>query len=69
MVYLRPGDPVFGVPGASDARVYVLGPPRDKKLLRKDLPSKRHPEVYELADIGSAAMGFLAYPLAVGNLR
>lgn len=28
--FLRPHEEVFGVPGASNARVYVLGPPRDR---------------------------------------
>ena len=31
------------------ARLYVLGPPRDEKLIRKTRPSGRHPETYRLA--------------------
>jgi len=31
--YLRPGERILTVPGTDDIRVYVLGPPRDAKLL------------------------------------
>ncbi|ALL71379.1 hypothetical protein K788_0001820 (plasmid) [Paraburkholderia caribensis MBA4] len=31
-----------------NARIYVLGPPRDPAMLRKTLPSKRNPETYSL---------------------
>jgi hypothetical protein len=46
--YCEPtADPTL-LPG-TDARVYVLGPPRDEKLLKKYSPSKTHPETYEFA--------------------
>ncbi len=58
--YFTPGcDPVL-VPGVDDARVYVLGPPRDVKLLRKSDPSTRSSEVYELAGMSGEDLGFLA---------
>lgn len=47
--YLEPGMDSFLVPGTEDVRVYVLGPPRNPKLLKKSDPSKRTSEVYELA--------------------
>jgi hypothetical protein len=58
--YFTPGcDPVL-VPGVDDLRVYVLGPPRDVKLLRKSDPSTRSSEVYELAGMSGEDLGFLA---------
>ncbi|TMQ12064.1 MAG: MBL fold metallo-hydrolase [Deltaproteobacteria bacterium] len=43
--YLEPGThrPLPGLPGVG---VYVLGPPRDERLLRKGRPSTRIPETY-----------------------
>ncbi len=58
--YLSPGMESFAVPGTNDVRVYVLGPPRDQKLLKKSDPSKRASEVYELAGESGADFGFLA---------
>jgi beta-lactamase superfamily II metal-dependent hydrolase len=46
--YWRPTDPPFQVPG-TDVRIYALGPPHDPKRIRQTLPSKGHPETYELA--------------------
>jgi beta-lactamase superfamily II metal-dependent hydrolase len=46
--YCDPKDPPFEIPGA-DARIYVLGPPRDLTLLKKTSPSKSAPETYSLA--------------------
>jgi len=43
--YLEPGTS-RRLPGTDDVRVYVLGPPRDERLLRKGLPSKKTPETY-----------------------
>lgn len=37
--YCEPGA-VLDVPNVDDVRAYVLGPPRDEKLLKKDAPSK-----------------------------
>ncbi|QTK81961.1 Hypothetical protein AT6N2_L1146 [Agrobacterium tumefaciens] len=46
--YLEPGEDVFALAGLSYVRTYVMGPPRDKTLLRKSNPSKANPEVYAL---------------------
>jgi hypothetical protein len=43
--YYTPGRPPLALPGG--ARVYVLGPPRDEKLLLRSDPSRRTSEVYE----------------------
>ena len=45
--YCRPEDDPVQFTGV-DARFYILGPPRDLKLLAKLLPSKRNPETYGL---------------------
>jgi hypothetical protein len=45
--YCRPKDPPVAL--ASGARLYVLGPPEDEKLIKKTRPSKRNPETYGLA--------------------
>jgi Metallo-beta-lactamase superfamily len=58
--YFTPGCDPVQVPGVDDARVYVLGPPRDAKLLRKSDPSARSSEVYELAGLSGEDLGFLA---------
>lgn len=46
--YCDPKDAPFEVPGSA-ARIFVLGPPRDPKLLKKIRPSPREPETYSLA--------------------
>jgi hypothetical protein len=46
--YWRPTDRPFQVPG-TDIRIFALGPPHDLALIRKTLPSKSHPETFELA--------------------
>jgi hypothetical protein len=57
--YFTPGDDPFAIPGVACARVYALGPPRDKKMLRKSDPSMSNSELYELAGEG-ADNGFFA---------
>src|SRR5262249_41500829 len=39
VVYCEPGQ-VLNLPGLSNARAYVLGPPRTAELLKKDRPTK-----------------------------
>ena len=63
VVFRRPGEPVFTLPG-TDVRVYVLGPPEDRTLIKKSDPTKRGREVYDdqhfalsLADSFFAALG------------
>jgi hypothetical protein len=58
--FLRPGDQLFNLPGLNGIRVYVLGPPHDRRLIKRSDPSKRHPEVYELASGDGEQLGFLA---------
>jgi hypothetical protein len=58
--YFKPGDPPAQVPGVDSARAYALGPPRDRKLLRKSDPSARAKEVYGLSSLVGEDMGFLA---------
>jgi hypothetical protein len=58
--FLRPGDQLFDVPGLEGIRVYVLGPPHDRRLIKRSDPSKKHPEVYELASGDGSHQGFLA---------
>ena len=65
--YLEPGMDSFLVPGTEDVRVYVLGPPRNPKLLKKSDPSKRTSEVYELAGDADADFGFFAAVNSLGD--
>jgi hypothetical protein len=46
--YCDPADPPTELANYG-ARIYVLGPPRDEKLLKKILPSTANPETYSLA--------------------
>jgi hypothetical protein len=63
--YLKPKTPPLTLPGVSDTRIFVLGPPEDERLLMKARPSSKSGEVYRgddhalaLDDVLSAA--FLA---------
>lgn len=49
--YCEPGQPPFRPDGAK-ARLMVLGPPRDEKLIRKSTPSTKTPETYHAAGYG-----------------
>jgi len=51
----RPSDAPFEIPGVN-ARIYVLGPPHDPKLIRKINPSTTNPETYGLVMTGSGAL-------------
>src|SRR5262249_9981300 len=64
--FLEPGMTPLTIPGVDGVRVYVLGPPRNPKLLRRSDPSKRASEVYELAGEAGADQGFVA---AIESLR
>lgn len=46
--YCKPEEPPFAIPD-TDVLVYVLGPPRDEKFIKKFNPSKSQPETYGLA--------------------
>ncbi|WP_206035680.1 MBL fold metallo-hydrolase [Roseomonas sp. HF4] len=52
--YVEPGEPPTPLPG-TDARIFVLGPPRDEALLLRSTPSRRTPETYHLA-FGAGSM-------------
>jgi hypothetical protein len=52
-----PFDKPFEIPDAN-ARIYVLGPPHDPKLIRKINPSTSSPETYGLAMNGGGALPF-----------
>jgi hypothetical protein len=51
----RPSDAPFDIPDAN-ARIYVLGPPHDPKLIRKINPSTANPETYGLLMTGKGAL-------------
>jgi len=51
--YCLPNDDPVKLEGV-DARLYVLGPPHDEKLIKKFNPSKSQPETYEMAETGLA---------------
>jgi methylmalonyl-CoA mutase cobalamin-binding subunit len=51
----RPSDAPFEIPDAN-ARIYVLGPPHDPKLIRKINPSTTNPETYGLLMTGKGAL-------------
>jgi Metallo-beta-lactamase superfamily len=51
----RPSDAPFNIPDAN-ARIYVLGPPDDPKLIRKINPSAANPETYGLVMTGNGAL-------------
>jgi hypothetical protein len=57
--YLTPGSTPFESPAFDNLRIFVLGPPRDPKMLRKSNPSTRASEVYELAGMNGTDLGFL----------
>ena len=38
--YLRPGEQLFDLPGLPGLRVYVLGPPHDRRLIKRSDPEQ-----------------------------
>jgi Metallo-beta-lactamase superfamily len=67
--YLRPGEQLFDLPGLPGLRIYVLGPPHDRRLIKRSDPSKKHPEVYELVGAEGSHEGFLAAAEALADDR
>jgi hypothetical protein len=65
--YLRPGEQLFDLAGLPGVRVYVLGPPHDRRLIKRSDPSKKHPEVYELVGAEGSHEGFLAAAEALAD--
>jgi hypothetical protein len=62
--YRSPDEDPITLKGVEGVRIYVLGPPRDVTLIKRDLPSKRDPETYELAFAGGLEEAFMAAALA-----
>jgi hypothetical protein len=58
--YCRPKDPPIDL-GDPNAKIYVLGPPPDAKLIRRTLPAKNSPEAYGLALDGSGVVPMDVY--------
>ncbi|MDB5471555.1 MAG: hypothetical protein JWR84_3115 [Caulobacter sp.] len=56
LTYVRPGDAPYR-PEGTGARIFVLGPPRDARLIRKSLPARDSGETYEMTH--QAMMGQL----------
>lgn len=54
LTYQEPGTH-FLLPGTEDVRVFVLGPPRNERFIRKDAPSKSEPETYEAMALSGRA--------------
>jgi hypothetical protein len=65
--YLRPGEQLLDLPGLPGLRIYVLGPPHDRRLIKRSDPSKKHPEVYELVGAEGSHEGFLAAAEALAD--
>ena len=53
--------------GCPALRIYVLGPPHDRRLIKRSDPSKKHPEVYELVGAEGSHEGFLAAAEALAD--
>jgi glyoxylase-like metal-dependent hydrolase (beta-lactamase superfamily II) len=64
--YRKPGE-ALQLPGVARARVFVLGPPEDEKLLLRSNPSRRTPEVYEKRMALTAETAFLAAALGAAG--
>ncbi|MCP1854513.1 MULTISPECIES: MBL fold metallo-hydrolase [unclassified Bradyrhizobium] len=62
--FLAPGGEIIRPMNSDELSVYVLGPPRDEKMLKRSRPSKRKPEVYELAGDGPEVDMFLVAALS-----
>ncbi|MEP9356027.1 MBL fold metallo-hydrolase [Xanthobacter sp. KR7-65] len=58
--YLSPGQAPLELAGVEDLCVHVLGPPRDRRLLRRSDPTRRGGEVYEFAGGADGDRRFLA---------
>jgi beta-lactamase superfamily II metal-dependent hydrolase len=58
--YLTPGELPITLSGVDGIRIFVLGPPRDEKLLKMSDPTKRGREVYDKAVALTATGSFVA---------
>lgn len=57
LTYLTPGGEPRKLDGVEDARVFILGPPTDERLLKKANPSKKNPETYGIDTYGLGVDG------------
>jgi hypothetical protein len=59
--YCLPADPPVSIDD-TDARLFILGPPHDEKLIRQTLPSTKDPETYGVAAtaLGATVMAALS---------
>jgi hypothetical protein len=59
--YCLPADPSVSIDD-TDARLFILGPPHDEKLIRQTLPSTKDPETYGVAAtaLGATVMAALS---------
>lgn len=64
--YLSPGQAPLALAGVEGLAVHVLGPPRDRRLLRRSDPTRRGREVYEFAGGADGDRLFLAAGLKDG---
>ena len=64
--WLSPEDDPRTIPGADGVRVFVLGPPKNPERLEQSDPSRRTPEVYQLA--GGTDQGFMAAFIGSGGM-
>ncbi|MCP4410939.1 MAG: hypothetical protein GY807_25000 [Gammaproteobacteria bacterium] len=56
LLYLEPGGEPLQLQGVDDARIFILGPPRNEKQLKKANPSKSNPETYGFGAGGGGSM-------------
>jgi hypothetical protein len=64
--YFQPGSEPVTLPDVPNVQVFVLGPSRDPLMLRKNNPSRKASEVYELAGLEGSEAGFMAAVNAFG---
>jgi len=60
--YCYPGGKPLAFPEVDDIRVFILGPPESKELIKKSDPSKKHSEVY-LTDLDDDRLDGFAFDL------
>jgi beta-lactamase superfamily II metal-dependent hydrolase len=59
--YRRPGEKPISIPGVRGIKVYILGPPRNKDLIKKlEKKSELYPELTFLTELDSFAVTLLA---------
>lgn len=64
--YCYPGGEPITIPEVDNIRIFILGPPESKKLIKKSDPSKNQSEVY-LTDLDDARLDSFAFYLLQPN--